>query len=79
MAIRPDRVCDATLEYAAQLIEAPSLTDVQGIAARRKQDRERAQFRMEIRRKLRAELAQFIRAMKAQPDLSPEATLKRDA
>lgn len=76
MAERPDNVDDATLEYAAQMIEESSLLDLIGIGARRKRQREDAALRMETREELRRDMARHLRAMKGRRDRDAIAVLE---
>lgn len=70
---------DATLEFAAQLIEDASATDLRGIYSRRKRDRELAALRAEARAECRREMAHHIRAFKCRRDLDATAVLARIA
>ncbi len=81
MAMKPPAVegVDDVLEYAAQLIEEVSFTDLRGIAAKRKRAREDAALRLETAEEIRKECAQHIRAMKSRPDLDAKAVLARIA
>lgn len=74
--IQPD-IDDATLEYAAQLVERGSFTDLAGIMAKRKRDREDAVLRMRSREEVRAEIAAHLRAMMSRPELSAVNVLRR--
>jgi len=73
--IQPDAIDDATLEYAARQIEETNLSDLRGVGAKRKRDREDANLRFQVRKELRAELAAHLRAMMNRPELSAISTL----
>lgn len=68
---------DAVLEWAARLIEDLHLSDIGGIAARKKRDREDAQVRIAAIERTRRDCARHIRAFKSRTDLSTEAVLRR--
>jgi len=70
---------DETLEFAAQLIEEPSFTDMRGTLTRRKRDRAKALERQQAREECRREMAEHLRAFKARRDLDATAILARIA
>ncbi len=70
---------DAVLEYAARLIEDMHFSDLAGIHAKRKRDREDAAVRVAAIEATRKECARHIRAFKARRDLDVETILKRIA
>lgn len=72
-----DHLDDATLEWAAQFIERLSLSDIVGIAARRKRDREDAALRASVREELKREMAEHLRALKSRRDLDAREILRR--
>lgn len=75
--MQPENVDDATLEYAARLIEDRDILDLRGAMGRRKRDREDADLRLRTRVELKAELARFLRAMKCRNDLDIANVLAR--
>jgi hypothetical protein len=74
--ILDENISDETLEYAAMLIEEASFTDLRGIAAKRKRDREDAELRYKTIQETRQECASLIRAFKNRPELSPVSVLR---
>lgn len=59
---------DEVLEFAAQLVESPNLSELRGIMARRKREREDAQLRSQTISDFKAEMAALIRSQKGRPD-----------
>lgn len=76
MLMQDFKTADDALEYAARLIEETDLSDMAGIWAKRKRDREDAALRLKAAEETRRRCAEHIRAMKKRPDLSPVATLR---
>lgn len=70
---------DAVLEYAAQLVEEGSFTDLAGIWSKRKRDREDAELRRKTKEETRVECARFIRAFKSRRDLDAVNVLREFA
>lgn len=70
---------DEIIEWCAQQIERDRITDIRGIGARRRRDREDAELRAQTIQETRAELAAHLRAFKSRPDLDPLATLRQVA
>lgn len=68
---------DEVLEYAARLIEDTDISDLRGVWAKRKRDREDAALRLKTAEDVRRRCASEIRAMKNRPDLGPIETLRR--
>lgn len=68
---------DEVLEYAARLIEEASFTDLAGIWAKRKRDREDAELRRKTILETRQDCARLIRAFKNRPDLDAKNVLQR--
>jgi hypothetical protein len=77
--IQPDKVCDETLEYAAQLVETPHFLELRGVMAKRKRAREDAELRRKTWEEFRTETASYLRAMKTRPELSAASALARIA
>lgn len=75
--IQPDHIDDATLEYAARLVEGPSFADLRVVMARKKRAREDADLRYQARLELKAEIAAHLRAMKHRRDLDAMTVLAR--
>lgn len=67
---------DEALEYAAKLIEDTDLSDMAGVWAKKKRDREDAALRLKTSEEVRKRCAAHIRAMKKRPELSPVETLR---
>lgn len=75
---RPDLPdADAALEFAAQLIEERSITDLGGTFPRGKRVREDAELRRRVRMECRKESANLIRAFKGRRDLDSVQVLRR--
>lgn len=70
-----DSTVDEVLEFAARLIEDLSFSDIGGIMAKRKRDREDAQLRLETIERNRKDCARHIRAFKSRTDLDALRTL----
>lgn len=70
---------DDLIERIANGVEEPSFLDLHGIMAKRKKDRERAEFRMQIRQEQRAEIAGYIRSFKEGHGNDPLAVLQEIA
>lgn len=68
---------DEILEYAAKLIEETDFSDLAGVLAKKKRDREDAELRLKTSGDVRRRCAAHIRAMKARPDMGPVGTLRR--
>jgi hypothetical protein len=66
---------DVVLEWAARRIEAGSFSDLRGVAAKRKRDREAAQMRIETAKEVRAEAAALLRAFISRSDLDVRSIL----
>ncbi len=67
---------DEILEYAAKLIEDTDLSDMAGVWAKKKRDREDAGLRHKTSEEVRARCAAHIRAMKKRPELGPVGLLR---
>lgn len=75
--IMPDfQSTDEVLEYAARLIEELTFSDIGGIMAKKKRDREDAQIRIKTIEENRADCARHIRAFKSRPDLDAKQVLR---
>lgn len=70
---------DATLEYAARLIEESSLLDMRGCLAENRAGQLEFAIQLEAREETRKDCAEHIRAMKARPELDARAVLARIA
>jgi len=70
---------DEILEYAAKLIEDTDLSDMAGVWAKKKRDREDAALRLKAAEDVRKRCAAHVRAMKKRPELSPIETLREMA
>lgn len=68
---------DAVLEQIACELEQPDFLDLQGIAAKRKRDREDADLRLRTRQEQRRELARWVRSFKTGKGNSPVSFLRR--
>jgi hypothetical protein len=67
---------DEILEYAAKLIEDTDLSDLAGVWAKKKRNREDAELRLRTAEDVRKRCASHIRAMKKRPELGPVGTLR---
>lgn len=69
--LRDQAGADAIIETIACRLEQPNLLDMQGIAAKRKRDREDASLRLRARQEQRRELASWVRSFKSDKGNSP--------
>lgn len=75
--MRPDSPdVDEILEWAAQLIEDTDLSDIRGVWAKRKREREDAELKLAASKEARAKCAAHVRAMKSRPDLDAKSVLR---
>lgn len=70
---------DALIEEIAAAVEAPCITDICGVGAKRKRAREDARLRMKAREELRTEMGAFIRSFKTGSGNDPLMELERIA
>lgn len=68
---------DSALERTAQAIEEPGLTDLRGVMAKRKRDREDAELRRQVREECRKEFAERIREFKSDRNTDAVEVLRR--